>query len=59
MAVATTRGRRIPSQEEVKRNALDDFCDLVGAVACRFGIELHDGWIHPLVALAGAGCPDY
>jgi hypothetical protein len=44
------------SQEEVKNNALDDFCNSVGFVAGRFSVELHVGWLHSLVARAGDHC---
>ncbi len=41
------------SQEEVKNNALDDFRYFVGFVAGRLSVELHDGWLHPLVTRTG------
>lgn len=55
MAVAISESRKKSlSQEEVKRDALDDFCNSAGVVAGRPGIELHDGWLHPLVVSARA-----
>lgn len=45
--------QRIRSQEEVNENALGDFCNSVGTVAGWLGVELHDGWFHPLAAGSG------
>ena len=38
---------------------VDNLCDSVGALAGGIGIELHDGWIHSLVAVARAGRANY
>jgi hypothetical protein len=38
-----------------ERNALDDFCDLVGLVVTRCGQQLHCGWIHSSIARVSAG----
>ena len=43
---------------EEGNHVVDNLCGSVGTVVGWAGIQLYDGWIHPLVASAGPGRPD-
>ena len=36
---------------------MDNLRSSFDSLAIRSGIQLHDGWVHPLVARAGVGRP--